>query len=116
MKKLKLIDERAVYTTLAEYERYKQPEAEPDIDLPLEVALEIARLQTELADLRECNLELRQKLKRKHAWAKIWRRAAQFWRKSTKDFLKRPKNQIKESSPSEPCPTCGHFVPDGKAD
>lgn len=98
MTDLKLTDERAPYMTTSPNlaEEIKEEGAGPGKGVKLAQALEAARLQTEVADLRERNSELWDRLKQKEAWSQIWKRAARVNRRAINDFA--------QFGP--PCPKC----------
>ncbi len=114
---LKLTDPRVEYKTVAQVAAELQQEinqaglgpspGKEESDLAL--ALELARLQTEVADLREHTAELEEKLHRAGAridelmrhnneataycaaqrrWAKLWKKAAKTNRQAVNDYIK----------------------------
>jgi FtsZ-binding cell division protein ZapB len=144
---LKLVDTPAEYTyqRLADLANEVKRESDQTVSIATDT-LEIARLQTEVADLRERCAELERELRnachhrdtlaiekaevlaRLHQareWAKAWKKAARFnWvihRATSIAFnkIKEEVNQLKgrlKVEVGEPCPTCGYFVPDGEGD
>ncbi len=91
---MKLIDQRTSYFTrvadIAHEIQKETNQAEGKKDTDMILALEVARLQTEIADLKEHNIELKvlfnrmsDKLDTALNWAEAWKRAATKWRAQT---------------------------------